>query len=80
MAGHSLGEYTALVCAGALDFKVAIDLVRFRGQAMQTAVPQGQGAMAAIIGMEEADVIAAARKQRKEKSLPALISIRPDRL
>lgn len=59
MAGHSLGEYTALVCAGALDFKVAVDLVRFRGQAMQAAVPQGQGAMAAIIGAEDVDVIAA---------------------
>lgn len=59
MAGHSLGEYTALVCAGALDFKTAVELVRFRGQAMQTAVPQGEGAMAAILGMEDADVIAA---------------------
>jgi len=59
MAGHSLGEYSALVCASALDFKVAVDLVRFRGEAMQSAVPQGQGAMAAIIGMEDADVVAA---------------------
>lgn len=59
MAGHSLGEYTALVCAGALEFKVAVELVRFRGEAMQSAVPQGQGAMAAIIGMEDADVVAA---------------------
>lgn len=59
MAGHSLGEYTALVCAGSLDFATAIELVRFRGEAMQSAVPQGQGAMAAIIGMEDADVIAA---------------------
>lgn len=59
MAGHSLGEYTALVCADALDFKVAVDLVRFRGQAMQSAVPAGQGAMAAILGLEDADVVAA---------------------
>ncbi len=58
MAGHSLGEYSALVCAGALDFKIAIDLVRFRGEAMQSAVPQGQGAMAAILGLEDADVVA----------------------
>lgn len=58
MAGHSLGEYTALVCAGALDFKTAIDVVRFRGEAMQSAVPQGQGAMAAILGLEDADVVA----------------------
>lgn len=59
MAGHSLGEYTALVCAGALDFETAVELVRFRGQAMQAAVPPGEGAMAAILGMEDADVIAA---------------------
>ena len=59
MAGHSLGEYTALVCAGALDFKTAVELVRFRGQAMQSAVPSGQGAMAAILGLEDADVVAA---------------------
>lgn len=59
MAGHSLGEYTALVCAGALDFKTAVDLVKFRGQAMQSAVPSGQGAMAAILGLEDADVVAA---------------------
>lgn len=59
MAGHSLGEYTALVCVGALDFKAAVELVRFRGEVMQSAVPHGQGAMAAIIGMEDADVVAA---------------------
>ncbi len=58
MAGHSLGEYTALVCARAIDFQTAIELVRFRGEAMQSAVPQGQGAMAAILGLEDADVIA----------------------
>ncbi len=58
MAGHSLGEYTALVCADALDFKTAVSLVRFRGQAMQSAVPAGQGAMAAILGLDDADVIA----------------------
>ncbi|HVA54434.1 MAG TPA: ACP S-malonyltransferase, partial [Gammaproteobacteria bacterium] len=43
MAGHSLGEYTALVCAGALDFRDAVKLVEFRGQAMQAAVPAGTG-------------------------------------
>ena len=59
MAGHSLGEYTALVCAEAIEFKTAVDLVRFRGQAMQSAVPQGQGAMAAILGLEDTDVVAA---------------------
>ena len=56
MAGHSLGEYTALVCAGGIDFRAAVDLVRFRGQMMQSAVPPGQGAMAAILGLEDADV------------------------
>lgn len=53
MAGHSLGEYSALVCAGAIDFQVAIDLVRRRGQYMQEAVPVGEGAMAAIIGLDD---------------------------
>lgn len=59
LAGHSLGEYTALVCAGALDFADAVRLVEFRGQAMQRAVPEGAGAMAAILGLDDADVIAA---------------------
>lgn len=62
MAGHSLGEYTALVCAESLDFKTAVDLVRFRGQAMQEAVPQGTGAMAAVLGLEDADVESACRE------------------
>lgn len=56
MAGHSLGEYSALVAAGVLDFKTAVGLVRFRGEAMQAAVPLGQGAMAAILGLDDADV------------------------
>lgn len=51
-AGHSLGEYTALVVAGALSFKDALSLVRFRAQAMQAAVPVGVGAMAAILGLD----------------------------
>src|SRR5687767_11740715 len=59
MAGHSLGEYSALVASGALDFKTAVALVQFRGQAMQQAVPAGQGAMAAILGVEDAEVEAA---------------------
>lgn len=53
MAGHSLGEFTALVCAGALGFADAVRLVRSRGQFMQTAVPVGEGAMAAIIGLDD---------------------------
>jgi [acyl-carrier-protein] S-malonyltransferase len=56
MAGHSLGEITALVCADAIDFQAAVDLVRFRGQVMQTAVPIGTGAMAAILGLDDATV------------------------
>jgi [acyl-carrier-protein] S-malonyltransferase len=62
MAGHSLGEYTALVCSDALDFKTAIDVVRFRGQVMQQAVPVGQGAMAAILGLDDADLDAACKE------------------
>lgn len=53
MAGHSLGEFTALVCAGSLQFTDAVRLVRARGQFMQTAVPVGEGAMAAIIGLDD---------------------------
>lgn len=53
LAGHSLGEYSALVAAGALDFKDAVKLVRLRAQAMQSAVPEGQGAMAAILGLDD---------------------------
>ena len=57
MAGHSLGEYSALVCAGALEFTDVVKLVELRGLAMQDAVPAGVGAMSAIIGLEN-DVIA----------------------
>jgi len=53
MAGHSLGEYTALVCSGALDFPAAVGLVAERGRLMQEAVPQGSGSMAAILGLED---------------------------
>jgi [acyl-carrier-protein] S-malonyltransferase len=53
VAGHSLGEYTALVAAGALRFRDAVPLVRFRAQAMQTAVPVGVGSMAAILGLDD---------------------------
>lgn len=56
MAGHSLGEYSALVAAGALAFADAVPLVRFRAQAMQDAVPKGEGAMAALLGLDVAAV------------------------
>jgi [acyl-carrier-protein] S-malonyltransferase len=59
VAGHSLGEYTALVAAGALAFADALPLVRFRAQTMQEAVPAGVGAMAAILGLDDAGVAAA---------------------
>ncbi|AGH80757.1 malonyl CoA-acyl carrier protein transacylase [Psychromonas sp. CNPT3] len=56
IAGHSLGEYSALVCAGVMDFKDAIKLVELRGQLMQQAVPAGVGAMYAIIGLDDEKV------------------------
>jgi len=59
VAGHSLGEYSALVAAGSLAFADAVPLVRFRAQAMQEAVPVGQGGMAAILGLSDDDVRAA---------------------
>lgn len=62
MTGHSLGEITALVCAGAMEFPDAVSLVQFRGRAMQEAVPIGVGAMAAIIGLADAEVEAACRE------------------
>ncbi len=61
MAGHSLGEFSALVCAGALDFIDAVRLVRQRGEFMQSAVPVGEGAMAAIIGLDDAEIVARCR-------------------
>lgn len=59
VAGHSLGEFSALVAAGVIPFQDAVRLVRFRAQAMQEAVPVGQGGMAAILGLSDEDVIAA---------------------
>jgi [acyl-carrier-protein] S-malonyltransferase len=62
VAGHSLGEFTALVCAEALELVPAVELVAFRGKAMQEAVPAGTGAMAAILGLEDAQVEEACRE------------------
>jgi len=57
LAGHSLGEFSALVCAGSLKFTDAVRLVRDRGQFMQTAVPVGEGAMAAVLGLDDAVIV-----------------------
>lgn len=65
VTGHSLGEFTALTCAESLEFRTAVELVRFRGQAMQESVPAGSGAMAAILGVED-EVIAAACREAAE--------------
>ena len=56
VAGHSLGEFTALVAAGTLGFEDAVDLVRVRGELMRDAMPGGQGGMAAVLGLEDADM------------------------
>ncbi len=68
VAGHSLGEYTALVAAGALSFRDAVPLVRFRAQAMQTAVPVGVGAMAAILGLDDDTVRAVCAEAARESA------------
>lgn len=57
MAGHSLGEYTALVCAEAIDFEAAVEIVQLRGRYMQEAVPVGQGAMLAVIGLSDEKIL-----------------------
>jgi [acyl-carrier-protein] S-malonyltransferase len=62
VAGHSLGEYSALVASGSLDFEAAVRLVRARGEYMQAAVPAGEGAMAAILGLRPAEVAAICRR------------------
>ncbi|HVK53976.1 MAG TPA: ACP S-malonyltransferase [Burkholderiales bacterium] len=71
-AGHSLGEYSALVAAGALAFKDALPLVRFRAKAMQDAVKDGEGGMAAILGLDEEPVIEACREAAQGQVLEAV--------
>jgi [acyl-carrier-protein] S-malonyltransferase len=72
MAGHSLGEFSALVAAGYVDFKTAVDLVRYRGELMQAAVPSGQGGIAAILGLEDADVEAACQEAEQGEVVEAV--------
>ena len=67
LAGHSLGEYSALVCAGVIDFKEAIKLVELRGQLMQEAVPAGVGAMYAIIGPDDAAIAKACEEAAQDE-------------
>ena len=72
MAGHSLGEFTALVAADFLDFRTAVDLVKYRGELMQTAMPPGQGAMAAILGLEDLDIEEACREASQGEVVEAV--------
>jgi [acyl-carrier-protein] S-malonyltransferase len=72
MAGHSLGEFSALVAAGTLKFREAVALVKFRAEAMQAAVPQGEGAMAAILGLEDIDVEAACEEASQGEVVEAV--------
>ncbi|MDD7544381.1 ACP S-malonyltransferase [Actinobacillus porcinus] len=72
MAGHSLGEYSALVCAGAMDFQDAIKLVELRGKLMQQAVPEGTGAMYAIIGLDNESIIKACKEAEQGEVVSAV--------
>jgi len=69
VAGHSLGEYTALCVAGAISLKDAIKLVRLRGESMQNAVPEGQGAMAVILGIEYDELKSVCEQAEQETGL-----------
>ncbi|MEN8214930.1 MAG: ACP S-malonyltransferase [Pseudomonadota bacterium] len=72
MAGHSFGEYSALVCASALQFTDAVSLAQDRGRFMQTAVPEGEGAMAAILGLDDAKVIEICKQAAQEEIVSAV--------
>ena len=72
MAGHSLGEWSALVCAGVVDFSDAVKLVQLRGKYMQEAVPQNVGSMAAIIGLADEHIIAVCEKAAEDQVVSAV--------
>lgn len=72
VAGHSLGEYTALVASGAISFKDALPLVRYRAEVMQNAVPAGVGAMAAILGLDDESVRAVCAEAAQNEVLEAV--------
>ena len=72
VAGHSLGEYSALVCAGVLDFQDAVKLVELRGKLMQQAVPEGAGAMYAIIGLDNDAIINACKQAEQGEVVSAV--------
>ncbi|MDT8397933.1 MAG: ACP S-malonyltransferase [Pseudomonadales bacterium] len=72
MAGHSLGEYSALVCSGVLDFQDAARLVQKRGELMQSAVPEGLGGMAAIVGLDDEKVMAACAQAAESQVVAAV--------
>jgi [acyl-carrier-protein] S-malonyltransferase len=72
MAGHSFGEYSALVCAGALAFEDAVSLAQDRGRFMQTAVPEGEGAMAAVLGLTDDKVIEICTHQAQNQVVSAV--------
>ncbi len=72
LAGHSLGEYTALVCAGVMEFPEAIRLIRRRAELMQQAVPAGEGAMAAILGLDDDTVLAVCRDAEEGQIVQAV--------
>ena len=72
VAGHSLGEWSALVCAGVVDFSAAVNLVRLRGAYMQTAVPAGQGAMAAILGLDDAQLATCCERASEGEEVTAV--------
>lgn len=80
MAGHSLGEYSALTASGVFGFEEAVKLVRFRAEAMQSAVPVGVGGMCAVIGLSDADVLECCAEASKRGRWKPSTSILPARL